>query len=347
MAEMISFARGAPSLDIVDVEGLKAAAVRVRRRPRRDDRVRHRRSATCPLRQWIAERHGVERVAGARHQRLDAGRRVPLRRAGAARRRRRGGEADVRPHAARTSAAAAPRCTWSSWSPTGSTSPARRAAARRGVRPKLRAHHPQLPEPGRRDAVASRSAASCSTWPPSTASRSSRTTRTSTSASGASRCRRCCRSTGQAAERGGVRLVVHQDGLPGHPRRLPGRPGRRSSPTIARKRDEHLHLAEHGRPGDRVPVLRLRRHRPLDRDRQRPRSRRASQALAGAAPASTSRSALPAARRRLLPLGGAARGHRRGTARSSRPAERGVASSRAPTSCWRAASTRCGWPTRA
>ena len=48
MADTISFARGAPSLDIVDMEGLQEAAQRAfDERSRRDDRVRHERSATC------------------------------------------------------------------------------------------------------------------------------------------------------------------------------------------------------------------------------------------------------------------------------------------------------------
>ena len=53
-----------------------------------------------PLREWIAEQHGVARGAGAGHQRLDAGRRVPVRAAG--RGGRPGGRrvADLRPHAA-------------------------------------------------------------------------------------------------------------------------------------------------------------------------------------------------------------------------------------------------------
>ena len=53
-----------------------------------------------PLREWIAEQHGVERRPGAGHQRLDAGRRVPV---PAARRPRRRGDRRVphlRPHAA-------------------------------------------------------------------------------------------------------------------------------------------------------------------------------------------------------------------------------------------------------
>ena len=70
---------------------------------------------------------------------------------------------------------------------------------------------------------------------------------------------------------GRLRVVVLQDGLPGHPRRLPGRPagGDQADPG---DRDEHVHLAEHGRPVDRQPVL------PLGPDRLA-RSRRSRTAL--------------------------------------------------------------------
>src|SRR5688572_21371986 len=56
----ISFARGAPSLDIVDVEGLQEAA----RRAFEDDPAGTTAYGTSvgyvPLREWIAEQHGVE-----------------------------------------------------------------------------------------------------------------------------------------------------------------------------------------------------------------------------------------------------------------------------------------------
>jgi DNA-binding transcriptional MocR family regulator len=64
MVEQISFARGAPSLDIVDVEGLRAAADSAFR----SDPARMTAYGTAvgypPLRAWIAEQHGVapERV---------------------------------------------------------------------------------------------------------------------------------------------------------------------------------------------------------------------------------------------------------------------------------------------
>src|SRR6188474_3505185 len=56
----ISFARGAPSLDIVDVEGLQEAA----QRAFSDDPAGTTAYGTSvgyvPLREWIAEQHGVE-----------------------------------------------------------------------------------------------------------------------------------------------------------------------------------------------------------------------------------------------------------------------------------------------
>ncbi len=59
MADTISFARGAPSLDIVDVEGLREAADRAFT----SDPARMTGYGTAvgyvPLREWIAERHGV------------------------------------------------------------------------------------------------------------------------------------------------------------------------------------------------------------------------------------------------------------------------------------------------
>ena len=75
----ISFARGAPSLDIVDVEGLqRRRRARVRQRPGGDDRLRHLGRLPAPAR--VDRRPPRRRArARARHQRLDAGRRVPVR----------------------------------------------------------------------------------------------------------------------------------------------------------------------------------------------------------------------------------------------------------------------------
>jgi DNA-binding transcriptional MocR family regulator len=59
-ASMISFARGAPSLDIVDVQGLKDAAVRAFERDPAGTSAYGTSIGYPPLRAWIADRHGVE-----------------------------------------------------------------------------------------------------------------------------------------------------------------------------------------------------------------------------------------------------------------------------------------------
>ena len=51
-----------------------------------------------------------------------------------------------------------------------------------------------------------------------------------------------------------LRVLVLEDGVPGHPRRLPRRPGRAHRPH-RQARDEHVHQPEHGGPGDRPRVL--------------------------------------------------------------------------------------------
>jgi DNA-binding transcriptional MocR family regulator len=60
MASTISFARGAPSLDIVDVEGLKAAAAEAFDADPGGVTAYGTSIGYAPLREWIAERHGVE-----------------------------------------------------------------------------------------------------------------------------------------------------------------------------------------------------------------------------------------------------------------------------------------------
>ncbi|MEU8295717.1 PLP-dependent aminotransferase family protein [Micromonospora sp. NPDC048909] len=57
--QLISFARGAPSLDIVDVEGLKAAAVRAFDADPAGVTAYGTSVGYPPLRKWIAEKHGV------------------------------------------------------------------------------------------------------------------------------------------------------------------------------------------------------------------------------------------------------------------------------------------------
>jgi DNA-binding transcriptional MocR family regulator len=59
MADVISFARGAPSLDIVDIEGLKAAAVAAFEQDPGGTTAYGTSVGYVPLRAWIAEKHGV------------------------------------------------------------------------------------------------------------------------------------------------------------------------------------------------------------------------------------------------------------------------------------------------
>ncbi len=60
MSKPISFARGAPSLDIIDVEGLRAAADRAFASDPAGMTAYGTSVGYPPLRKWIAERHGVE-----------------------------------------------------------------------------------------------------------------------------------------------------------------------------------------------------------------------------------------------------------------------------------------------
>ena len=57
--QLISFARGAPSLDIIDVEGLKAAAARAFDADPAGMTAYGTSVGYVPLRQWIADKHGV------------------------------------------------------------------------------------------------------------------------------------------------------------------------------------------------------------------------------------------------------------------------------------------------
>jgi 2-aminoadipate transaminase len=59
-ADTISFARGAPSLNIVDVEGLKEAAARAFANDPGGATAYGTAIGYVPLREWIAEQHGVE-----------------------------------------------------------------------------------------------------------------------------------------------------------------------------------------------------------------------------------------------------------------------------------------------
>jgi 2-aminoadipate transaminase len=60
MADSISFARGAPSLDIVDVDGLRTAAEQAFSNDPQGTTAYGTSIGYVPLREWIAQRHGVE-----------------------------------------------------------------------------------------------------------------------------------------------------------------------------------------------------------------------------------------------------------------------------------------------
>src|SRR4029450_2858718 len=65
--QLISFARGAPSLDIIDVAGLKAAAARAFDADPAGMTAYGTSVGYLPLRQWIADKQGVspDQVIGA------------------------------------------------------------------------------------------------------------------------------------------------------------------------------------------------------------------------------------------------------------------------------------------
>ena len=99
-AQLISFARGAPSLDIVDVDGLKAAAARAFEADPGGVTAYGTSVGYLPLRKWIADKHGVapdQVLVTNGSLQADA---FLFDAPGAARRRRDRGEADLRPHPA-------------------------------------------------------------------------------------------------------------------------------------------------------------------------------------------------------------------------------------------------------
>ena len=195
------------------------------------DRVRHghRLRAAARVDRREARRR---RVAGHRHERVDAGRRVPLRHARRARGRGRRRAPDVRPDAARPAPA---RRRDRAGRPRARRDRRRRAgeAARGRPAPEARAHHPQLPEPGRLHALA----------------------REARPAAGARPRVRLPRLRGRPVRRAALRgrdapddalarrvrprrlrVVVLQDRVPRHPRRLPRRARRTSSPRSSTSR---------------------------------------------------------------------------------------------------------------
>ena len=306
-----------------------------------------RRSATCRCASGSPSSTAstVEQVH--RHQRLDAGRRVPVRRARRRRATPSSSSADLRPHAARRCASAAPSIARGRRSsPTASTSTRWRQLLGGGAAPEARPHHPQLPEPGRLHAVAREARPAARARAPSTTSRSSRTTRTSSCASRARRCRRCSRSTSADTRR----LRVARSPRPSARASASATSSARRTliAAIAKLATEHLHLAEHGRPGDRQRVLPLRRDRALDRDGQERRCASARDALADGARARAARGALRRRPRAATSCGSSCPRASTSTRCSTRGrASAASRSSRAPTSCSRAARTPCASPTRA
>ena len=190
----ISFARGAPSLDIVAVDELRAAAQRAFENDPGGTTAYGTAIGYVPLREWIAEYQQVapeQVVVTNGSMQADA---FLFRLARRARRPRDRRGAELRPHAA--VAARAGR------GPDGD--PARGGRrGRRGDRARVRGrraaearpHHPQLPQPRRLHAVAREAPPAARPGEDLRLRRSSRTTPTSSSASRARRCRRCCRST--------------------------------------------------------------------------------------------------------------------------------------------------------
>ncbi len=218
----ISFARGAPSLDIIDVEGLRDASARAFANDPAGATAYGTSVGYPRLRAWIAERHGVEPeqvlVTNGSMQ-ADAFLFEHLVQQG---RRRGGGAPHLRPHAAlavRTRRAGAPGgAVAGRHRHRRARRPAGGTIGRPARAPEARPHHPQLPEPRRLHARAGQ------------AQRAAR-------AGGGARLHgvRGRPLRGAALQRPeapddaldgprarGVRVVVLQDGVPRHPRRLPG-----------------------------------------------------------------------------------------------------------------------------
>ena len=231
----ISFARGAPSLDIVDVEGLRdAAGARVRERPGRHDGY-----GTSigypPLRAGSPTSTASSPSACS----SPTARCRPTRSCSSTSSRRRRGRRrapDLRPHAAVAARARRATCTRSSCEPDGiDTRRARaRCSAPDGVRPKLAHIIPNFQNPAGYTLSLRQARRRCSSWPrehgfvvfeddPYVALRFS------------GEALPTMLSHGPGARR--LRVVVLEDRLPGHPRRLPRRAAgadRRRSPSWRR-----------------------------------------------------------------------------------------------------------------
>ena len=311
-ATNISLARGAPSLDIIAVDELRAAAQRAFEHDPGGASPTARRPATRALLAWIAEKHGVEPeqvIATNGSMQADAflfqelvepGDLVVVEAPTYDRTllslRKLGAEILAIPLEA-----------------DGIDVGALEAALEAGARPTLAHIIPNFQNPAGCTLSLEKRRRLLELARRATTSRSSRTTRTWSCASRASapddavaRREATTWSTRRRSRRRSAPASAWAT-WPGRPRR---------SARSASSATEHLHLAEHGVAGDRGRVLPLGRDRPLDRDREgraartpRRHLRRARRALP--------RCPLRTARGRLLPLGRPARGHRRG-----RPASR-------------------------
>ena len=305
--------RGAPRRS---TSSTSRASRRPRPRPSRrtpaDDGLRHRGRLRAPAR--VDRRQPRRRPrAGHRHQRLDAGRRLPLPDA----RRRRGPrgrrEADLRPHAAEPPL---PGAEIHRHQPRGRRHRRRRArgAAARGLRPKLAHIIPNFQNPAgytlqRPEARAPAGAGQGARLHPL---RGRPVRRHPLRA--ASRCRRCSRSTTAAASSTRPRsrrpcARASASATSSAPRTLIDRPPRAGH--------GHLHLAEHGGPVDRAPLLRQRARWTARSRPSRPRCAERVDVLTAALARELPEAPLRHPRRRLLHVGGAARGDRR-RRRSSR-----------------------------
>ena len=239
----ISFARGAPSLDIIDVDGLRRPRERAfaeRSRPASTAlRHRDRLPAAAPLDRRAATASRPSRCSSPT-ARCRPTHSCSTRSSSPATR----SSSSARPTTARCCrcATAAPTCGWSSSSPTGSTSPRSSARWSPAREPKLAHIIPNFQNPAgytlsapkreRLLELAREHEFIVFEDDPYVALRFSGEPLPT------------MLSTGRRERR--LRLVVLEDRLPGDPRRLPGRPGR-ADRADRQARDQHLHLAEHGR----------------------------------------------------------------------------------------------------
>ena len=220
------------------------------------------------------------------------------------------------------------------------------AALRGGRAPEARAHHPQLPEPRRLHAVAGQAAQAARAGP-----------RVRLRDLRGRPLRRTSASRGESLPRmleldedGGSVVyasLVLEDGVPGHPRRLPRRPGRPDRPH-RQAGDEHVHLAARWSPQSIVNEFCRSGAIETSIATVREALRERADALAARARARAARRALHAARRAATSSGWIC--PRRSTSTSStwpRPGARRAVRQGHGLHARRRRAQRCGWPTPA